>query len=182
VRQSVRDRSRPGGPASLLCGAVRLRYAGVVGFVMQILYRARRLVHRAFRVRTRGAKVMVFNQAGELLLIRNSYGRTHLFVLPGGGIGRRETAERAAAREVREEVGLEVRRLVRVSEHYNGAEGKRDTISLFTAVADGAPRIDRLEVEEAGFFPLDNLPASISKATLRRIAEYRGERARDGRW
>ncbi len=150
--------------------------------VMQSLYRLRRLVHRVFRVRTRGAKVMVFNPAGELLLIRNSYGRTHLHVLPGGGIGRRETPEAAAAREVREEVGLEVRRLVRVSEHFNGAEGKRDTITLFTALADGTPSIDNLEVEEARFFPLDALPATVSKATLRRIAEHCGERARDGRW
>jgi ADP-ribose pyrophosphatase YjhB (NUDIX family) len=150
--------------------------------VMQILYRARRLVHRVLRVRTRGAKVMVFNAAGELLLIRNSYGPTHLFVLPGGGIGRRETPESAAAREVKEEVGLEARRLVRVSEHFNGAEGKRDTITLFTALADGAPRIDNLEVEEARFFPLGALPANVSNATLRRIAEHRGERAVDGRW
>jgi ADP-ribose pyrophosphatase YjhB (NUDIX family) len=150
--------------------------------VMQILYRARRFVHRVLRVRTRGAKVMVFNAAGELLLIRNSYGRTQLFVLPGGGIGRRETPESAAAREVKEEVGLEVRRLVRVSEHFNGAEGKRDTITLFTALAEGAPRIDNLEVEEARFFPLGALPANVSSATLRRIAEHRGERAADGRW
>ena len=50
--------------------------------------------------------VMLFNERGELLLIRNSYGRSHLWVLPGGGIGRRETPEAAAAREVREEVAV----------------------------------------------------------------------------
>jgi ADP-ribose pyrophosphatase YjhB (NUDIX family) len=150
--------------------------------VMQILYRVRKIVFRAFRVRTRGAKVMVFNRQGELLLIRNSYGRTHLWVLPGGGIGRRETPEAAGAREVREEVGLEVTHLTRLSEHFNGAEGKRDTIYLFTAQAEGAPQIDNLEVEEARFFPLNRLPENVSTATLRRIAEYRGERTPDGRW
>ncbi len=150
--------------------------------VMQLLYQARRLVHRILRVRTRGAKVMVFDASGALLLIRNSYGRTGAWVLPGGGVGRRETVEAAAAREVREETGLVVHGLVRVSEHFNGAEGKRDTITVFAARADGAPRIDNLEVEEARFFPLDRLPAEVSGATLRRIAEHRGARAADGRW
>ena len=149
---------------------------------MQILYRVRKAVFRLFRVRTRGAKVMVFNRAGELLLIRNSYGRTHLWVLPGGGIGRRESPEAAGAREVKEEVGLDVTGLARVSEHYNGGEGKRDTIYLFTATADGEPVIDELELEEARFFPLSGLPESVSNATLRRIAEHRGERSPDGRW
>ena len=150
--------------------------------LMQIIYRVRKLVFRTFRVRTRGAKVMVFNPAGELLLIRNSYGRTHLWVLPGGGIGRRETPEAAGAREVKEEVGLEVTHLTRVSEHFNGAEGKRDTIFLFTAQAEGTPTIDALEVEEARFFPLDALPKTASTATLRRIAEYKQERTPDGHW
>ena len=150
--------------------------------VMQILYRLRKTAFRIFRVRTRGAKVMVFNPAGELLLIRNSYGRTHLWVLPGGGIGRRETPEAAGAREVKEEVGLEVTRLTRVSEHFNGAEGKRDTIYLFTARTEGTPAIDNLEVEEARFFGLGALPVDVSTATLRRIAEFKGERSPDGRW
>jgi ADP-ribose pyrophosphatase YjhB (NUDIX family) len=150
--------------------------------VMQILYRVRKVVFRTFKVHTRGAKVMVLSPRGELLLIRNSYGRTHLWVLPGGGIGRRETPEAAGAREVKEETGLAVTHLTRVSEHFNGAEGKRDTIFLFTARGDGTPKIDALEVEEARFFPLKALPENISKATLRRIAEYRGERSPDGRW
>ena len=150
--------------------------------LMQILYRVKKIVFRTLRVRTRGAKVMVFNKAGDLLLIRNSYGKTHLWVLPGGGIGRRETPEAAGAREVKEEVGLEVTHLTRISEHFNGAEGKRDMIYLFTARAEGTPQIDNLEVEEARFFPLDALPETVSTATLRRIAEHKRERAPDGRW
>ena len=149
---------------------------------MQIAFRIRRLFLRLFRVRTRGVKVMVFNRAGELLLIRNSYGPSHLFLLPGGGIGRRESPDAAARREVKEEVGLDLHELTQVSVHSSHAEGKRDTIALFTAVADGAPRPDSLEVEEARFFALDSLPENISDATLRRILERRGERACDGRW
>lgn len=149
---------------------------------MQILHKLRRLALRLFRIRTRGVKVMLFNAKGELLLIRNSYGQTHLYLLPGGGVGRRETPEAAAAREVLEEVALETRQLALVSKHFSGAEGRRDTIHLFSAKAEGEPVPDPKEVAEARFFPLDRLPEGVSNATLRRIAEYRGERQADGSW
>ncbi len=134
------------------------------------------------RWKTRGVKVMLFNESGELLLIRNSYGKTHLHVLPGGGIRRSETPAAAAAREVREEVGLSVEGLAPFAAYRNEAEGKRDTVHLFTASTREAPRPDGVEVEEARFFPLEALPDTISDATLRRIAEYRGEKAVDGAW
>ncbi|HEX8584686.1 MAG TPA: NUDIX domain-containing protein [Allosphingosinicella sp.] len=162
--------------------AALLRYAAAMNIPLQIAYRVRRFVFRVLRVRTRGVKAMVFNGAGELLLIRNSYGPTHLFVLPGGGIGRRESPEAAAAREVKEETGLEVRDVVFVGCHANTSEGKRDTIHLFTARADGEPNADAMEVAEARFFPLDALPDNVSLATLRRLAELRGERPGGGRW
>ena len=60
------------------------------------LYRLQRLVWRVLRLRTRGVKVMLFDQAGALLLVRNTYGRTDLFVLPGGGVHRFEKPEVAA--------------------------------------------------------------------------------------
>ena len=149
---------------------------------MHFLHKLRRLALRLLRVRTRGVKVMLFNGKGELLLVRNSYGQTHLYLLPGGGVGRRETPEAAAAREVQEEVGLEVQQLALVSSHFSAAEGRRDTIHLFLAKAEGEPVPDRTEVLEAGFFPLDRLPEGVSAATLRRIAEYQGARQADGSW
>jgi ADP-ribose pyrophosphatase YjhB (NUDIX family) len=149
---------------------------------MQPLYLLRRLMLRLLRLRTRGVKVMVFNPAGELLLIRNSYGARGLFVLPGGGIGRRESPDAAALREVEEEIGIRLDGLVPAGVFGSTAEGKRDTIHLFTAVTEAEPRIDAVEVEEARFFPLDALPDKVSTATLRRLAEQRGEREVDGRW
>ena len=150
--------------------------------VLQIAYRLRRLALRLLRIRTRGVKVMAFDEAGRLLLIRNSYGRSDVFRLPGGGIGRRERPEAAAARELREETGLEARDLRFVSRHANEAEGKRDTIDLFTARVEGPPEPDGWEVEEARFFALGALPDKVTAATKRRLAEHRGERAPDGRW
>ncbi len=149
---------------------------------IRFLHRCRRLALLVLRLKTRGVKVMVFNAAGELLLIRNTYGRSHLFVLPGGSIGFREAPADAAAREVREETSVTAEGLTPVSTHLSQAEGKRDTIHLFTAHANGAPAADGVEVEEARFFPLDALPENVSAATLRRIAEYRGERPASEFW
>lgn len=150
--------------------------------VMQLGYRIRRFLLRRLRIRTRGVKVMLFNPAGELLLIRNSYGNRTVFVLPGGGIGRGESPEGAAVREVREEVGLKIGELAHVSTHVSAAEGKRDTIHLFRAVAEGRPRPDKVEVEEARFFSLHDLPGTVSEATRRRIDELTGARRPDGSW
>jgi 8-oxo-dGTP pyrophosphatase MutT (NUDIX family) len=149
---------------------------------MQLAFRLRSALLRLLRVKTRGVKVMIFNAAGEILLVRNSYGRSDLFLLPGGGVHRSETPEAAARREVREETGLELRQVAQVGEYFSAAEGRRDSIHLFSALAEGAPKADALEVSEACFFPPDRLPANVSAATLRRLAEYRGERDRDGRW
>jgi ADP-ribose pyrophosphatase YjhB (NUDIX family) len=149
---------------------------------LDLLYRLKRRLWRLFRLRSRGVKVMLFNAGGEVVLIRNSYGRTDLFVLPGGGVKFFEEPEQAAVREIREELGCKVDGLAFLSTHASRAEGKRDTVHLFKALADGEPRADRVEVEEARFFALDNLPAATSPATRRRIEEYLGHRAADGRW
>lgn len=149
---------------------------------IDLLHRLRRRLWRVFRPRTRGVKVMLFDEAGALLLIRNSYGRTDLFVLPGGGIHLFETPAAAAAREVREELGCAVEDLVFVSTHLAAAEGKRDTVHLFCARAAGPVAADGIEVAEARFFPLDGLPPTISPATARRIDEHRGCRPAGEEW
>ena len=61
---------------------------------------------------------------------------------------------------MREEVGIGVERLTLASVHQSQAEGKRDTIHLFSALHGGYAGAGRqVEVEEARFFPLDALPA-----------------------
>jgi len=127
-------------------------------------------------------KVMLFNPAGELLLVRHSYGDTHLFLLPGGGIRPFEAPEAAAVREMREELGCGLEDLIFVSAHASRHEGKRDTVHLFRARAAGPVVIDGIEIEEARFFALDALPTGVSPATLRRIAELRGARAVSEAW
>jgi ADP-ribose pyrophosphatase YjhB (NUDIX family) len=150
--------------------------------VLDLLFRLRRLVLRLLRLRTRGVKVLLLNPAGEILLIRNSYGRTDLWVLPGGGVGRSEDPAAAARREIDEELGCGIAGLALISVHLNRSEGKRDTIHLFRGEIEGEPRPDGFEVEAAAFFAPDALPASLSPATRRRIEEHLGSRPADGSW
>ncbi len=149
---------------------------------LDLLHRLRKKLWKLLRPRTRGVKVMLFNAAGELMLIRNSYGRSELWVLPGGGICPFEAPEAAARREIKEELGCGLAGLALLSTHFSRSEGKRDTIFLFRGVAVGEPRADAFEVGEGDFFALDDLPPTTSAATLRRVAEYRGARAADGGW
>ncbi len=96
--------------------------------LLDLAYRVQKRLWKWIRPRTRGVKVMLFNGAEGILLIRNSYGDSRLWVFPGGGIRPWESPERAAAREVREELGCRADGLTLVSTHCSTAEGKRDTI------------------------------------------------------
>ncbi|WP_407822108.1 NUDIX domain-containing protein [Sphingomonas arvum] len=94
-----------------------------MGSLLQLAYQARRLMWRAVRPRTRDVKVMLFNDVGEVLLVRHSYGATHLFMLPGGGVRPWERLAAAAAREIGEELGCMIQDLRLISTHSTSAEG-----------------------------------------------------------
>lgn len=151
-------------------------------WLLQLAWSARRLLIGLLRLRTEGVKVMLFNPAGEVLLVRNNYGNRKLFVLPGGGVARGEMSLEAAKRELKEEVGVSGAELRFVARFESRSEGKRDTISLFTGTSAEPLRPDPVEIAEAGFFPLSALPAETSAATLRRIAEKESGKAPDATW
>lgn len=150
--------------------------------VLYVLYGIQKQLWRLLQPHTRGVKAMLFSSSGDILLIRNSYGRSDLFVIPGGGIRPFEAPEQAARREMKEELGCALADLTLLSTHFTSAEGKRDTIYLFKAIILGEPCPDRREVEEASFFRLTHLPPNLSPASRRRIEEHNGARTADGTW
>lgn len=76
-----------------------------IRFALRCAYRSLKFWWRFRRPTHSGAAVAVWH-GGRLLLVRHSYRAG--YGLPGGRIGRRESPAAAAARELREEVGIAV--------------------------------------------------------------------------
>jgi len=150
--------------------------------LIDLAHRLRRRTMALLRWRTRGVKVMAFDPDDRLLLVRHRYGRTDLWMLPGGGIGRGETPAAAAVRELAEETGCTLADVAPIGCYEAQAEGRRDTVFLFRGTTRDMPVADAVELAEARFFALDALPDGVSPATMRRIAEHRGAATPDGRW
>ncbi|UMY17708.1 NUDIX domain-containing protein [Methylobacterium organophilum] len=126
---------------------------------------------------TLGVRGVAIDAAGRVCLVRHTY--TRGWYLPGGGIEPGETAVAAMVREFREETGLGVEPEA-LSLHgffLNKAHRGRDHIAVYVAAAftpPAAPKAPDREIAECGFFPLDALPADLtrgSRARLREIAD-----------
>lgn len=117
------------------------------------------------RPRTQGVFVGVWH-AGRVLLVQNSY--KHRLAMPGGGFHRGESPEECGARELREEVGVDLppTRLRAVFETVGSEENKDDHVTFLEVDVDAEPAvtIDRREVTWAAFIDLDTalrLPVSM---------------------
>ncbi len=91
---------------------------------------------RVCRPKTFGVKVLIRHgvKNDEILLIRHTYGDQTLWNIPGGGYNpKKESAEEAANREVKEELGVPILNLIQIGEYKTSAEGKRDTVIMFVA-------------------------------------------------
>lgn len=111
-----------------------------------------------FRPQGRGAYVAVWH-AGRVLTIRNSYKRGLTF--PAGGVGRSESVELAAVRELQEEVGIQIPldALRFAGTFVSYSEFKQDVSTVFEYECDELPQvqIDGTEVCDAEFIPFDEL-------------------------
>lgn len=115
-----------------------------------------------------GCSVIARDAGGRILLVRHSYGPP-VWAFPGGGVGRKETALNAAAREMREELGVTLvgtRRVALFKEAYLGGTNK---VHLFVSGLEGEPRADGREILEARFFSPDALPGNSSSTIKHRM-------------
>jgi 8-oxo-dGTP pyrophosphatase MutT (NUDIX family) len=102
----------------------------------------------------------VISRDEEVLLVRHTYGDRRRWELPGGAIKRNEQPRDAAVREVREELGIELRELRSLGDVSTHLDGRRGTLCCFATRVDGLdPQIDEVEIEELGWFRRDALPA-----------------------
>ena len=119
-----------------------------------------RIYWRIARPDTYGAFVAVWHD-GRVLAIKNSYKPQWTF--PGGGVKSNESAVQAAARELREEVGIDVESssLSIVKEFICQGEYKKDHATAFEIVFEAEPnvQVDGLEVVKATFIDFEELLA-----------------------
>lgn len=116
-----------------------------------------RLYWRVFKPITFGVKVIIEHD-GKFIFIKNSY-TYELWSLVGGGIKRKEKPEEAAIREVKEEVGIDLKEIKFLGTVVSTSEGKRDTVHAFYGKSDTLNIIpDEFEIAKAEWFTRENLP------------------------
>jgi 8-oxo-dGTP pyrophosphatase MutT (NUDIX family) len=142
-----------------------MRTAAVPVPLRRIGYRAAHTLLRAYwrvvRPHTRGVKCVV-REGDAVLFVRHAYGDRRCWELPGGGIKRGEEPRDAAAREAREELGLDLSDWRAIGAVEARGYGKRTTVICFEArPADRALMLDHGEIEEAQWFALADPPRQL---------------------
>ena len=149
--------------------------------LLHFLYKIYKIIFFFTRPVIIGVRVMLIRD-GQILLVKHSY--QDGWLIPGGGIKRKETEEQAARRECREEIGAEVGKMELVGVFTNFSEFKNDHIVLFKSKDFTIfPKAD-IEIEHAEFFKMNDLPADMMPGSQRRIEDYLHERPIpwDGIW
>lgn len=120
-------------------------------------------------MRSLAALAAIFNEAGEVLLVRLSYEQRQ-WTLPGGHIEPGEAPDVAVVREVREETGLDVEVESLFAVYWiREIDGLR--FGFRCRVTGGTPVPDGNEILEARYFSPHALPRPIGDLTLMRIAD-----------
>ena len=116
-----------------------------------------------------GASMTIFNDDGELLLIKRSDSKK--WGLPAGGVDPNESVEQAAIRETKEETGLEakVTELLDVYSELPGSQNPHTIImvSYIGEVVGGTPRTSH-ESEAISYWNVDDVPVWHPPADARR--------------
>lgn len=149
----------------------------------KIRYGLGNIYWRIFQPITIGVKVVVSNDDGEVLLVKQSY--QSYWSLPGGGVESGESSRKAAIREVREETGIDIRddQISLFSVYFSKREHKSDHILLFVArVSNQRPTLASAEISEICWATPESWPSDISPATRRRLAEVDSGRSSSELW
>jgi NAD+ diphosphatase len=123
------------------------------------LERARRCPRcgATFHPRIPPAVITVIERGDQILLARSARFTSGVFSAVAGFVETGETLEEAVAREVKEEVGVEIDQL-----RYFGSQpwpfGRSLMIAFFARYRAGEIAVDGEEIVEAAWFELDHLP------------------------
>ena len=111
-----------------------------------------RIVPQKDRVR-----VIVYRDDGKILLVRSRFSRQE-WALPGGGVNRNESYERAAVREVLEEIGLKIHNLRYLGKANSHESYVKFSVRVFVARASNYDIKCNFEIMEARWLNMNYLP------------------------
>jgi 8-oxo-dGTP pyrophosphatase MutT (NUDIX family) len=123
-------------------------------------------------------RVLIVSEHGNILLAKTWLGR-QFWSLPGGGISKGESPKDAAARELHEEVAMDVDpgKLVLLGEMQAGEDVPVVLITYYLKVKseslDPLPTGRHLEIIERQWFSPDALPKDLTPVVLWALAQQR---------
>ena len=125
------------------------------------------------------AGAVIFNDEGQVLLLKHRFRAGSGWGIPGGFLELGEQPEEALRRELREEIGLEVQHV----EIFTARTFKRPRQAeiLFRCRANAEVKSKTIEVERAEWFSVHSLPAGLpnDQRLLIERATSDGANARD---
>ncbi|MFN3425738.1 MAG: NUDIX domain-containing protein [Novosphingobium meiothermophilum] len=120
----------------------------------------------------RGCTVIAANAQGEVLLVRHTYHAPDVWMLPGGGLGRSESPERTAMRELAEEVGCLLAAPCHIATFTIARRGWTNHLELVAGTTSDEPCPDGREILEARFFHPECLPERANGPTREMIGRW----------
>lgn len=119
-----------------------------------------RIIRTTQKTFTVSAGALVTNSKNEILLLDHVLRPKSGWGIPGGFMNHGEQPEQAVAREIMEEVGLEITNIKMLRVRTVG----RHIEILFSAEAEGEPEVLSREIKSAGWFAVDEIPAEMGSA------------------
>ncbi len=145
---------------------------GLINFILFFL----RLYWFIVRPSVRGVKVLLECE-GKILLVKHNYGHS-LWTIPGGGLKRGELSEIGAIREVYEELGVTLYRVVYLGQYETNYEYKKTTVDCFRASIpkEVQIKIDNFEIDKYAWFSIDSIPEDRAISVTKIISLYETQR------
>jgi ADP-ribose pyrophosphatase YjhB (NUDIX family) len=125
------------------------------------------------RPKSLGVKIVVENNDNKILMVRISYAHKK-WTFPGGGVKNKESFEKAASRELEEEVGIKTQHLIEMGEYTSDRNFKKNVVKCFyLQINSSFVKIDNFETSEANWYDPQKLPEESSFAVPQIMEIYK---------